>query len=114
VLKALKQKKGGVAEAKRLIRKEIKMKDNGYNTDGFVNVALVMKDAGGRDPFDEEATPDIAKLMTKADFVRLIEIFNKAIKSVTPSEMKDENVKYHIDSYKELLKFVKRKAAQVK
>ena len=108
IMEALKQKKGGVAKARQLIRKEMKLIDNRWNTVGFVNVALVMEDAGGKNY--DGLTPDLSELMTKKDFQRLITIFNNTLKSVGPDAAKDRNTAWQVKAYERMLKFVKGKA----
>ena len=108
IMEALKQKKGGVAKARQLIRKEMKLIDNRWNTVGFVNVALVMEDAGGKNY--DGLTPDLSELMTKKDFQRLITIFNNTLKSVGPDVATDRNTAWQVKAYERMLKFVKGKA----
>jgi hypothetical protein len=111
IMEALKQKKGGRAKAQRLIRKEMKLTCNQWNTDGPVNVALVMEDAGGKN--HDGPTPDIAKLMTKVDFETLIKGLQKLIKECGPEDMADGNANWHRENYERLLKFVKGKASKL-
>ena len=106
VMDALKQKKGGTTKARKLIRKEMEHLDNRWNTDGFVNVALVMEDVGGSEACDGP-TPDIAELMTKRDFQRLITIFNNTLEAVTPDQRQNQDAAWQIRAYERMLKSVK-------
>ena len=109
IMEALKRKKGGKAKAQRLIRKEMKLVDNQFNTDGSVNVALVMEDAGSEDNWDGP-TPDLTKLMTKRDFETLIKGLQKLISRCELEDKADPNMNWHRKNFERMLKFVKGKA----
>ena len=109
IMEALKRKKGGKAKAQRLIRKEMKLVDNQFNTDGSVNVALVMEDAGSEDNWDGP-TPDLTELMTKRDFETLIKGLQKLISRCEPS---DDNSVWHRKNFERMLNFVKGKATKL-
>lgn len=102
------EKKGPVA-ARAVIRKEFKDRANEWNTDGFVNVSLVMESAG-EDTKYSGITPDPAKFMTAKDFTTLVNGLKWLIKSCGPEDESDQNTNMHREAFERMLKFVRGKA----
>ncbi len=101
--------KKGKRAAQAVIRKEFKDRANYCNTDGFVNVALVMESAGEKTGYSG-TTPDPAKYMTKQDFTTLIDGLRELIRDCGPEDMADQNTNWHRENFERMLKFVKEKA----
>lgn len=87
-----------------LINKEIKVEDNAYNTDGCINVALIIE-SGLFDSLRNYELEDI-------NFALLVKKLKETIELAGPKYKKDwndeENRKYHLTSYKRMLKSVEK------
>jgi putative endonuclease len=74
----------------KMVSKELKRKDNSLNTDGYINIALLLED----EVFS-------IRLLTHDQVYKLMDKLKENIKI-----SKDD--KYHLDSYKRLLSFVEK------
>lgn len=97
-----------------LVMKELKEDGGSYNTDGPVNVALVMEDEGVvSEPFEEgdpeDKTPEFSKLLSKKEFQAILKGLDRLIKSCGPKDKQCENVRWHCENYERMRMVVIRK-----
>jgi hypothetical protein len=113
--KNLKKGQKALTKAVRdLICKEIKDKGNCYNTDGGINIALVMEDEGSpAESFDDDGlgTPKFSNLLTKKEFALILKSLDSSIDETKKiDEWTDkENAFWHRDNYKRMKKSVTKK-----
>jgi len=97
-----------VSAMAKALRKGMKIKENGWNTDGCVNVALFIEELIGK-----KASDISNSLICNDDFIQLAkddlklmqEKYNKAKKVKWDT---GENKKMHLDAYKRMIKSLKR------
>lgn len=99
---------------RKLIFKETKNGSNFCNTDGVVNIALVMEDEGNIEvPLEkgepEDKTPEFSKLLSKKEFKAILDGLTKLIKKCGPEDMSDKNTNWHRENFERLRKLVFRK-----
>lgn len=79
---ALQKCKGNETKLKKRIKEEVYRTTNEYNTDGFINIALILEDEGNKSEkyFDDDTdesvtTPVISHLITQHQYQVLIDKF---------------------------------------
>ncbi len=89
----------------KILAKEIKEDNGGYNTSGAVNIALCMEEGV---IFREDMLPETYKLLV-SKLKELVDAANEYLKTdcITVREKKDG--KMHVDAYTRMLKFVTKK-----
>jgi hypothetical protein len=112
--KNLKKGQKALTKAVRnLIREELKDEGNSYNTDGGVNIALVMEDEGspGDTEWEDPGTPVFSNLLTKKEFALILKSLDSSIdETKNVDEWTDkENAFWHRDNYKRMKKSVTKK-----
>ena len=104
------------AAIKRLIREEMENQGNSYNTEGAINIALVMEDEGSKAAdYEEIGTPVFSKLLTKTEFRMILDRLKELLKEADGYIKKyrydgTDNVDYHKKEYQRLFDSVLRKS----
>lgn len=112
--------KKGVATLKKAVRtlimKELKDKGNCYNTEGAVNIALVMEDEGApaNSEYEDAGTPVFSKLLSKKEFVAILKGLDTLLKECDGYVDKtnwdgEDNIAWHRKNYKRMRDSVFRK-----
>ena len=103
---------------RELVREEMKNQANCYNTEGAINVALVMESEGveSKDWEDkDDTTPVFSKMLTETEFRMVIDRLTTLLKEADEYLSKTrwdgtENVDFHKTAYKRLKELVLRKS----
>ena len=75
----LQDTKGNKIKLKKAIAKELKLRDNEYNTDGFINIALILEDEGKKFGADD-ITPIISHLISRKQYQYILNHLRKLTK----------------------------------